>query len=395
MASWYVAIKIAFISMLIDKQATIAMCALVAFSLYGIRRAHYEIFLVTHIVLSIATLWSMYYHVEIFSEGEWNIFIWLCLAVWIFDRVMRLGRILIFNWNPFNTKAIVSYDTDSNLIRMDVDGTKNWATPQPGTYYYIHVLDDILYAHQSHPFTLAYVSSDLTASLAPPSPLSSRPSAHRTSSSHSTQSSESDALLAPSFAVSALNLVFLIRPYDGFTSRLKSHCLLHPKRLRVLIDGPYGHSEALHTFPNVLFIVGGTGIAVPLSHLHRILQTDSQVQSVKIVWAVREHSFLEAVLRDFSGLLSDERIEMEVHVTRDEEAQAEVMSEDLKSVRIMTHRPDVTTTICEAASNVGQASLAIVACGPALMADEARKATVNMLRKGYRGLEYFEESFKW
>jgi hypothetical protein len=116
---------------------------------------------------------------------------------------------------------------------------------------------------------------------------------------------------------------------------------------------------------------------------------------VKIVWAVREYRFLASVLRDFRGLLSDERVEMEVHVTRDDEAKDDALGEDLKSVRMMAHRPDVRATIEESARDAGQQRLAIVACGPALMADQARRASVEMLGKGYGGVEYFEESFKW
>jgi NAD(P)H-flavin reductase len=261
--------------------------------------------------------------------------------------------------------------------------------PKPGTYYYIHVLDDVLYAHQSHPFTLAYVSSDTSNTTS--TPLSSRaprPSPLRHSSS---DSNESDALLTNTSS----NLVFLIRPYDGFTSRLKSHCLLHPKKLRVLIEGPYGHSEALHLYPNVLFVVGGTGVAVPLSHIARLLSPESHVQSLKIVWAVREHAFLTSVLQDFRGLLADERVELEVHVTQDKEVMDEVMERDLKSVRIVTRRPDVQAAMQKAAEDAGQQRLAIVACGPALMADQARKASVAMLARGHSDVEYFEESFKW
>jgi predicted ferric reductase len=373
--------------------ATIAMCALLLFSLYGIRRSHYEIFLVTHIILSIVALWTIYYHVEIFTNGEWNIFIWPCLVIWILDRVLRAGRIIAFNRHFWNTQATVSYDPASNLVRMDVDGSKDLLVPQPGTYYYIHVLNDVLYAHQNHPFTLAYVSSDIARSTSTPlSPLSSRPLPRRTFSDEST---ESDALLATSTKKSPTNLVFLIRPYDGFTSRLKSHCLLHPKNLRVLVEGPYGHSEPLHHFPNVLFVVGGTGVAVPLSHISRLLSSNSHTQSIKIVWAVREHAFLASILRDFAGLLGDERVDMEVHITREKEVESEVLGEDLKSVRIVTKRPDVYGAVAQAAEGAGQSGLAVVACGPASMADEARKASVEMLARGHRRVEYFEESFKW
>jgi predicted ferric reductase len=374
--------------------STVAMCALLVFSLYGIRRSHYETFLVTHIVLSIVALWTMYYHVEIFTNGEWNIFIWPCLVIWIADRVFRVGRMLVFDCRFWGPNATVTYDSASNMVRMNVDGSKNWLTPQPGKYYYIHVLDDVLYAHQSHPFTLAYTTDDTAKPPSTPrSTFTSRLSLHRT---YSDESTESDALLVPHQSQLPSNLVFLIRPYDGFTSRLKSHCLLHPKKLRVLIDGPYGHSEPLHHFPNVLFIVGGTGVAVPLSHIARLLSSISHTQSIKIVWAVREHAFLASVLRDFSGLLGDERIDMKVHITQDKEVENEVLGEDLKSVRIVTKRPDVFGAVNSATEDTnGIDGLAVVACGPAGMADQARQASVEMLKRGWNRVEYFEESFKW
>ncbi|KZM23559.1 oxidoreductase [Ascochyta rabiei] len=373
--------------------ATIAMCLLLALSFYGVRRAHYEIFLVTHIALSIAALWSMYYHVEIFTNGEWNIFIWPCLGVWVFDRLLRGIRILAFDWKVWNTKAVVSYDPTSNLVRMDVPMLRNYITPKPGTYYYIYVLNDLAYAHQSHPFTLAYVASPQANEQIPLSPVSSRPSNHRTDSF---SSSESDALLAPKSSTTlAPSMVYLIRPYDGFTSRLKKHCLSRPKTLRVNIEGPYGHSVLLRKFSNILFIVGGTGIAVPLSHLAHLLATESNVQSVKIVWAVREHEFLNSMLREFKHLLADERCNLEVHVTQDVEHKDDIPEHAPRGVTIEVGRPNVHSLVGEAAHDVGRLSLAIVACGPARMADEARMASVQMLGQGFTGVEYFEESFKW
>jgi NAD(P)H-flavin reductase len=366
---------------------------LLAFSFYGIRRAHYEIFLVTHIALSIAALWSMYYHVEIFTNGEWNIFIWPCLGIWVFDRALRGLRILAFDWKFWNTKALVSYDPTSNLVRMRVPMPRNLLAPKPGTYYYIYVLNDVLYAHQNHPFTLAYVASPKDDEHIPLSPVSSRPSTHRTDSS---SSSESDALLAPKRSeASGPSMVYLIRPYDGFTSRLKNHCLTRPKTLRVNIEGPYGHSVPLREYSNILFVVGGTGIAVPLSHLTHLLTAESTVQSVKIVWAVREHAFLASMLREFKTLLSDERCALEVHVTQDTEHKDDIPDQVSRGVSIEIGRPNVLLSVEEAAQDAGRQSLAIVACGPARMADEARKASVQMLSKGFRGVDYFEESFKW
>jgi predicted ferric reductase len=367
--------------------STIAMCALLVFSVYGIRRAHYEVFLVTHIVLSIVTLWTMYYHVEIFVDGEWNIFILPCLAIWIFDRALRGTRVLCFNWQFWDTRASILYDPSSNLIKMEVRASRcllPGAMQKPGSYYYIYVLSDVLHAHQSHPFTMAYVSStsvDTTSTQL-------RPILRRENSS------EYDSLLSTTTDNSS-SMVFLIRPYDGFTARLKSQCLLHPTNLRVLVEGPYGQSESLHTFTNVLFVVGGTGIAIPLSHLAALLSSQSTVQSLKIVWAVRQHTFLTSVMHEFQGLLADERVEMEVHVTRREDAYDDVLGEELRNVRLMAGRPEVHMVVRDAAEMAGKQSLAIVACGPAVMADEIRRASVNMLAAGHSEVEYFEESFQW
>jgi NAD(P)H-flavin reductase len=369
------------------------MSLILAFSFYGIRRAHYELFLVTHIALSIAALWSMYYHVEIFTNGEWNIFIWPCLIIWVFDRMLRGLRILAFDWQFWNTKAVVTYDTASNLVRMDVPVSRNRIAPEPGTYYYIYVLNDPLYVHQNHPFTLAYVTSPRDDEHIPLSPVSSRPLIDRMNSA---SSSESDALLAPKrAAATGPSMVYLIRPYDGFTSRLKKHCLTRPKTLRVHIEGPYGHSVPLREYSNILFVVGGTGIAVPLSHLAHILSSECTVQTVKIVWAVREHAFLASIMQEFRPLLGDERCTLEVHVTQDVAHKDDILDHPPRGVSILNGRPNVRSSVREAAEDAGQQSLAVVACGPARMADEARRSSVQMLADGYVGIDYFEESFKW
>lgn len=151
----------------------------------------------------------------------------------------------------------------------------------------------------------------------------------------------------------------------------------------------------LRDYGNILFVVGGTGIAVPLSHIAHILSSESTVQSVKIVWAVREHAFLASMMQEFRALLGDERCTMEVHVTQDVEHKDDIPDHTPRGVSIVVGRPNVRLSVEEAAEGAGQQSLAIVACGPARMADEARKASVQMLANGFTGVEYFEESFKW
>jgi NAD(P)H-flavin reductase len=358
------------------------MCLVLAASVYGVRRAHYDFFLVTHIALSIAALWSMYYHVAIFPAGDWNIFIWPCAAIWLFDRAVRGLRTLAFDWKFWDMRAVVTYDAPSNLVRVEVPMERCRIQPQPGTYYYMHVLDDMRYAMQSHPFTLAYIAAPTDKDI-PLSPVSSR-----CTSSPASSISESSSLLSRSSAPPSM--VFLVRPYAGFTARLASSCTEFPARPRILLEGPYGSTLALRTYPTVLFIAGGTGIAVALSHLRALLATGSYTHSVRITWAVRESAFVAAVLRDFAAELADVRCALDVHVTQDSAAVGETRA----GVVVRSGRPDVGGVVKRLVSEVGCERVAVVACGPAVMADQARAACVRVLGRGL-GVDYFEESFKW
>jgi NAD(P)H-flavin reductase len=356
------------------------MCFLLAASIYGMRRAHYEIFLITHIGLSIAALISIYYHVAIFPAGEWNIFIWPCAAIWILDRIIRGLRTLAFDWKFWDTRATITYNSASHLVRVEVPMERCRVSPRPGTYYYMHVLDDLRYAAQSHPFTLACVSPPTDDDVNVPIPLSSP-----------TRSiSETSSLLSHHSPSASPSMVFLVRPYSGFTSRLAASCATSPTRLRVLLEGPYGSTLPLHTYGTVLFIAGGTGIAVALSHLRALLAVGSRTHSVRITWAVREAGFLAAVLSEFKREIADERCVLDVHVTQDSEAGE---GEEHKGVTVRFGRPDVSGVVERVLDEAGERT-AVVACGPAVMADQARRACVSVLGAG-RDVEYFEESFKW
>ncbi|KAL2110417.1 hypothetical protein VUR80DRAFT_1177 [Thermomyces stellatus] len=188
-------------------------------------------------------------------------------------------------------------------------------------------------------------------------------------------------------------MTFLIRPYDGFTSRLREMAARNASP-RVLVEGPYGTTHLLDTFDDVLFIVGGSGIAVPLAYLSK-LATSPHVRSVKIAWSVREASLVTEVLqRDMPNLLDSDKVSMDVFLTRGvaEDLEFEDRPEKVCAVR---GRPDVSAEIKCAAQGAMNGSLAVVACGPAVMADDARRAVVEILGEGYHRVEYFQEAFNW
>ena len=425
--------------------ATIGMSLLLVLSVLYLRRHMYEAFLIIHIVLSIFVLFGMLLHLSIF-RGRYDIFFWVSLIIWIGDRVMRALRIVSFNPLFWTTRAKATYDPNSNIVRLVVPYTSSLYQPKPGTYYYLHVLNDKRF-WESHPFSVASVaalnksvgsggigdgdSDDATAvagkqqrsqppavelydqsdilnergdhdnddgdnnnnsnnnnnnnnnnnddnddedvgSVDSPTTLETSESAgllfngnygstqshnpyhERPSSSHTAATSHSmassSAVPPPAHAASAMT--FLIRPYDGFTGRLRDKAAAAanpgyssvdcsagfapnypaPANLRVLVDGPYGHAQRFDDdYDSLLYVVGGSGIAVPMAQItgmgHEFTLAPNRhrrLKRVHIVWALREAEFAAEVLReDLRDVLRNDgvasggaKVTLDIHLTR-------------------------------------------------------------------------------
>ncbi|TDZ13457.1 Ferric/cupric reductase transmembrane component B [Colletotrichum spinosum] len=371
--------------------ATAGMCFLLIASVFWMRRKHYELFLILHILLSILTLITMLGHVSIFN-GQFDMLFWVPLYIWIADRVLRMCRTLSFNLKFWNTFAYATYDANSNIIRLSVPYSTSFYEPKPGTYYYLHVLSDKR-CWESHPFTMACTTTNQ----------------HHTRKFSSEQtpllvagdeSHEpiSEAELQPRSG--SPSMTFLIRPYDSFTGRLRDAAAApwpRPARLRVFVEGPYGHTQPFSQFDDLLFIVGGSGIVVPLAHLAHLTRAGSRARSVKIVWAVRELTFAADVLRqDFEDAFESGKLSVDVYVTQHSLASNAERPEDWpEQARLLHGRPDVREEVQGAATTAERSRLAVVACGPNVMADDARRSVVEMLGRGYSRIEYFQESFNW
>lgn len=73
----------------------------------------------------------------------------------------------------------------------------------------------------------------------------------------------------------------------------------------------------------------------------------------------------------------------------------EVSNSKAQSSNAVTHgRPNIAAAIHEAVVE-RSASLAVIACGPAPLADDARAAFVAELRDGQHDMELFVEAFNW
>ncbi|ROT35044.1 ferric-chelate reductase [Sodiomyces alkalinus F11] len=376
--------------------ATILMCLLLGLAVYWLRRKQYETFLIIHVVLSIFILLTMLGHVSIFKV-RYDLMVWIPATIWAADRILRVSRTLSFNRRFWNTKASVKYDPSSNIIRLAVPSSSSLYTPQPGTFYYLHVLSDKRF-WESHPFTMAYSTGAREAcgkDLGENAPL--------LPAQHGRGGDEAFAVGSEGGEGEPSMVGFLIRPYDGFTSRLRdaasrsSRCPQSgPVSIQVLVEGPYGRTGPFVEYENVLFVVGGSGIVVAMAYL-RSLVSNAGVRSVGIVWAVREPAFAEDILlRDLGPLVGGKKVSLKICMTLGSGCAGFTVPELPEGVRLQYGRPDVRLEVEDAAGDMPPSErLAVVACGPARMADDARRAVVESMGSNGPRVEYFEESFRW
>lgn len=131
------------------------------------------------------------------------------------------------------------------------------------------------------------------------------------------------------------NLSFIIRPRNSFTDRLRRAVSQRQgtnrmgnacsASLRVVLEGPYGHQLELKQYDFLLFVVGGTGVTVAVSHLCGLYHSVGHPRpTVRLVRAIREVALFRDVLeKDLDQWLTSPKLqgwvqlEIQVYVTAD------------------------------------------------------------------------------
>lgn len=114
------------------------MSLLLVFSILWLRVKCYDLFLIMHIALALVILVCLFYHTKIFL-GEFDGFLWPCVAFWAFDRVCRIARVLAFLIKTKMTKISVGYSKEDEIIRIDVTNIffeLKW-TASGGTHFFL------------------------------------------------------------------------------------------------------------------------------------------------------------------------------------------------------------------------------------------------------------------
>ncbi|KAH8106103.1 ferric reductase NAD binding domain-containing protein [Cristinia sonorae] len=231
-------------------------------SVRPIRTAFFELFLVGHIFLIAIFLLFGYLHAR---DPDYGDYIWPALVLWAFDRLLRLGTLVLNNRlgrtrHPHEGTATVEL-LSQDTIRLTLRRRMNWKAGQHA-YVVLPTISDL--PSEAHPFTISTISKSLDG----------------------TDGSEEK------------DVTFLIRGRSGFTARLKEHASGQGNStVPAFIDGPYGCPPDLTTNHTCILIAGGSGVSYILPLLldlvHNARAGRSSVRRIVFVWAVREPEHLK------------------------------------------------------------------------------------------------------
>ncbi|KAL8290219.1 hypothetical protein RQP46_003158 [Phenoliferia psychrophenolica] len=401
---------------------------LVAASSRRLREVAYEIFLIGHIVGAI--LWWLY----------------ASFALWGFDRVARLCRLLWLNLPSFRSTPFNSTSSSKNLaaegylvgtgdfLRLRVTMARGFPASLGGPGQYVFISSPKHKIWESHPFTITW-PTEMPA-----------PSANTAASTPSVDDESKQPHLdaADSFdsadVASDRTFELVLKSYAGFTRKLAKLIgkagatttedgLVQPvSRFRLLVEGPYGSSVNLHHgFESILLVAGGSGISATISHLADFAKraTSLSAKRIVVVWAVRSLDVLLPYLLRLQSLLpsgADPLVNLHVYYTGNSHLVSSILSNDDKasdvsdsSSRAAIHAlfKPVKSTLATITSHEGRPAvgdhiealqpytsgkIAVNVCGPTSLCDSARLAVRDRLGgEGFDAetLVYGEESFTW
>lgn len=334
--------------------ATLGMLLLFPTSSLPLRRKMYELFLAWHVALSILIVAACYWHIVFRFQHQWGYETWIyvCIAIWGFDRAFRILRLL-----RFGVKTAEITNIDDEYVRITIPDVS------ASGHAYLYFLPLTWRIWENHPFSIA---SHLLQAPSLPSaeratesnpdtekwPIQTAALVHKTSSNTAVKSPPS------------LGITLYIRIGKGLTKQLCART-----SLPVLIEAGYtSHSpiaEPIHKFPTLIAIAGGVGITAVLPHLR------THPGYSKLYWGCRT----SAVVDDLKSTGALSGIQHEVSVGK-RLVIAEILEKELVE--------DAKRKVC------------VFVCGPAAMIDEVRNIVGNIVRRK-SGIEVMlqVESFSW
>lgn len=330
------------------------------FSFFFFRFYCYEIFLIGHIILAVIFFYACLKHCMNLGWTEWII---ISIIFWCADRLVRIMRIAFFG---FPEARLELYGASLIKIRIPKK-TKYWRA-QPGQYIYLQFMKPTLF-WQSHPFCVM------------------------------------DSLVEKN----ELTVVMTVK--EGITKKLRNSIATeNSSKLRVAVEGPYGHTICTKAFKGILFLAAGAGVPGPLSMALKAAKVeDGKEKLITFVWTVRDTSLLQIFEKEIR-LLEDSSIDVQLYFTgkrnrgsiQEDEGLPSKSSKE-ETVRLKGEaefpikqytRPNVDYLLESALCSSD--SLLVVACGSAAFVDQGREIVARKVLKYHeKCIEYAEDFQNW
>ncbi|RCK65215.1 Ferric/cupric reductase transmembrane component 1 [Candida viswanathii] len=328
------------------------------------RRRWYEIFLLIHIVMAALYVAGTWVHVDTLGY-IW--FVYPAVAVWCFDRLVRIGRLAVFGF-PEADVTLLANDT----LKVIIPKPSYWKSI-PGGHAFIHFIKPT-YFWQSHPFTFVDTPDDK-------------------------------------------NIVLYCKVKGGITHSLYQLLANQPgqtAKIRVGVEGPYGEPTPARYADSAVFIAGGNGIPGIYSEVmdlgRRVPVSTKKV--IKLIWIIRDYSGLTWFHEELEAL-KNTSIQATLYVTRpelsssdnnsedkqieskDNETGAESIKSGLSHIEFRESRPSIGDIVADEV-NESSGSIAFVTCGHPVMVDEVRHyACQNIGNAEGKRVDFYEQLQIW
>lgn len=338
-----------------------------------IRHAAYETFKYLHILLAIAAIIGVWYHLQLADLPQLTL-LYGVVALWLLDRAARVLKVAYRNFGKGGTRTMVEA-LPGNALRVTIDMARPWRF-KPGQHAYLYMPSISLM--QSHPFSVAWSeeAEDLTE--------------------EKLAMNRQDIL-----AMQKTSMSFVIRARTGFTNSLLKKAEASPDGkffTKCWAEGPYGGMHMMHSYGTVMLFAGGVGITHQVPHVRDLVAGYANgtvaARKIVLVWVIQSPEHLEWIRPWMTAILAMEKrrevLRIMLFVSRPRSTK-EIHSPSA-TVQMFPGRPNIETLMeIEMENQVG--AMGVSVCGSGALSDDVRRAVRN---KQYNGnIDFVEEAFSW
>lgn len=299
-----------------------------------VRKYAYDVFIILHIFLVIAAIAILHWHIYLMDSATFQDFIkWIYVAIafWAFDRVVRLLRLALFSFDlrlktrqRWSIGKVERFD-NIDVLRITVDlpapsSALHTSVAYAGSHFYLYMPQ--IQALTSHPFSLVQ---------------------HRVTQDEQGQDKN--------------QLVFCASVHKGITRTLNDKW--QNKTFPIFLDGPYGVRHNILSFDDVFLFAAGIGITHILSLLDGIVDSNpTRSKHVHLVWCIRSIEMMAVaidVLEDVKARLKGgdalQRVTVSIFISGQNSSSLPVLDSEKGSPTLNEKATmptgDMTTTYAE------------------------------------------------